>query len=265
MLVEMHTRLKDTTQQPAQSTTTIWNWWRGMAAVSAINVFVAGYLLHRAHGTGRRACVVAGWLAFVYVVVCAFRSVLPRIDNALPLRHARFHAARRPQRFDRRRAELHCAHRHVLVPPRRPSPGVQPLRGGDRFACRRHPPRARRRGAGRRRRGPVLDWLPHGLRAVERRRGDAVGRRRLGATRGRGHAVRRRLDVPPSRGNAEHDGRRRGRHVRLRRLHVQDRHPHVRAQVARPQGAEQAADGYAAVSLVPRDTAPIRQPTATRA
>jgi len=67
------------------SNTTIWNWWKGMSLISGINLFIVSYVIYRVYNikkNHRDACVIAAWLAFVYVVVCGFRSVLPRIDNS---------------------------------------------------------------------------------------------------------------------------------------------------------------------------------------
>ena len=53
----------------------IWLWWRTMLALSTLNVGAATFCVYHCGG-----CVVA-WLAWVYVLTCAFRSVLPRIDT----------------------------------------------------------------------------------------------------------------------------------------------------------------------------------------
>ena len=84
--------MSQTTSSPstiksADPPSTIWNWWKGMTTVSIINLFIVSYVLYSVYSIKnnqrhRRACIIAGWLTFVYVIVCGFRSVLPRIDNA---------------------------------------------------------------------------------------------------------------------------------------------------------------------------------------
>ena len=58
---------------------TVYNWWVFLTSLSFINI-ILWFLLNKQSLKNKKNTNLMVWLCFIYVIVCAYRSILPRAD-----------------------------------------------------------------------------------------------------------------------------------------------------------------------------------------